>query len=485
MLKILDAEEMKLCDARTIEGGVPSRELMERAALSCVEIICSENFDLSHVTVVCGGGNNGGDGMAIASILYDRGIFVQVVFPFPDTSCTEETSYRLAVLREKSIPILTEPDFASSTLIVDALFGIGLKRAVEGELARIINSINESGVPVFAVDIPSGVASDSGKVMGCAVRAGLTAAISNLKRGHVFFPGSELSGKIRICNIGISDEFAKAPLLCVEDSDAVHLSSRPSHSNKGTFGRVLVVGGSVGMAGAAYLSALAAYRSGAGLCDIFCPEENRVIYQTLLPEAILTVYGEDFEETLGRALRSASSVVLGPGLGVSPLSRRIVEYVFENIRVPLVCDADALNIVAEYRIPYPEAVPIIVTPHPGEMARLCGVSVGEVTSDIQRICASYAKENKVICVLKDEHTVISDGEHNFVNLKGCSAMAKGGSGDVLTGIIAALLASAPEETPLMSAVYGVFLHARAGERAAEGHSLHRPLAREIADSVER
>ena len=246
----------------------------------------------------------------------------------------------------------------------------------------------------------------------------------------------------------------------------------------------VVIAGSEGMAGAAYLSALGAYRTGAGLVEVFTVGANRPIIQTLLPEAIVTVYGDgDLDEKLGASLARADAVVLGPGLGTGELSRRVVRRTLGEATSPLVIDADALNIIADEGLSLPRRESVAVTPHLGEMARLTASGVTGIAADLVGAARAFAEANGVTCVLKDAHTVIAGGDRTFVNLAGCSAMAKGGSGDVLTGIIAALAASGVEMTEACR--LGCHLHGRAGERAAAERGIHGVLARDIADAIRR
>ena len=489
MKKILTAEQMKRCDAYTIDVlGVPSRTLMQRAAQACEAAL--DGLDLSKVCVLCGAGNNGGDGMALADILSSRASDVTVIFCGDSSRCTPESEYRLQRLYDLNIKVVS-PDAArnvidDSTLIVDALFGVGISRPVEGEIAALIEEANGSAAPIVSVDVPSGLFADSGVIPGAVVRAARTVAIQNLKPCHVLYPAALNCGEVRVADIGIPDGIIAGSdsLFCITDDDLTAVALRAEYSNKGTFGRVLVIAGSEGMAGAAYLSALAAYRTGAGLVEVFTVASNRQIIQTLLPEAIVTVCGEDdLEDKLDPALARASSVVCGPGLGKSEISRRIVRRTLEAARVPLVLDADALNITAEEKLAIPRRADIAGTPHLGELSRLTAKSVAEIASDIVGTARRFAAERGVICVLKDAHTVIADGERTFVSLAGCSAMAKGGSGDVLTGIIAALAASGADMTS--AAALGCHLHGRAGEHAASEHGIHAVLAREIADAIKR
>ena len=489
MKKILTAEQMKRCDAFAIDSlGISSRTLMSRAAKACVDSL--DGFDLSRVCVICGAGNNGGDGMAIADILCARNVDVTVVFVGDEARCTPESAYRLERLRDLCVPVV---DFASAssvlqsaTTIVDALFGIGLTRPAAGESAQIIASANDSPAAIISVDVPSGLYADGGAIAGEAIRARRTVAIQNMKPCHVLYPAALNCGEVRVADIGIPDSVIECddPILFVTDDDISLIADRAEYSHKGTFGRVLVIAGCEGMAGAAYLCALAAYRSGAGLVEVFTVEANRGIIQTLLPEAIVTTYGDgDLNEKIEKSLSRSSAAVIGPGLGMSELSRRVTRLSLDFAACPLVIDADALNIIAKEKLALPRRADVAVTPHLAEMSRLADKPVSDIAADLVGAARRFAAENGVVCVLKDAHTVVCGGGRVFVNLAGCSAMAKGGSGDVLTGIIAALAASGVDMTT--AAALGCHLHGRAGERAAALHGLHGVLARDIANEVRR
>ncbi|GFI55881.1 bifunctional NAD(P)H-hydrate repair enzyme Nnr [Clostridiales bacterium] len=261
------------------------------------------------------------------------------------------------------------------------------------------------------------------------------------------------------------------------------IPKRKKDANKGTFGRVLVIGGSRGMCGAAYLCAKAAYRSGAGLVEIFTCEENRQPLQILLPEAIVTAYTGDVPEPalLHSALERASIVVIGPGLGQGNAARMLVRETFRKVQVPLICDADALNVCARESLAYPSDVPVIVTPHPGEFFRMTGQNIETIAADPQTSAAHYARENGVICVLKFARTVITDGNVLFVNMSGSPALSKGGSGDVLCGVIAGMLCSGL--SPVGAASIGVYVHGKAGEEAEAVYGEYSPLASEVCDRI--
>lgn len=275
--------------------------------------------------------------------------------------------------------------------------------------------------------------------------------------------------------------------ICVSEPPA--LPSRRQDSNKGTYGTVLVVGGAPGMAGAAYLSALAAYRSGAGLVRVFTCEENRVILQTLLPEAVLITYKSDephkIPAYLSTAADSASAVVIGPGLSLSDIARLQLETVLKVAASPLIIDADALNILSKnenlWELRACAASPVIITPHMGEMSRLTGKSIEELKASPESEAAAFAVFRGVVCVMKDAETTVSDGVRTYVNHSGCSGLSKGGSGDVLTGVIAALAA---QKMPAFDAsCLGVYLHGKAGKIASEKLSEYSLLARDIADAL--
>ena len=269
--------------------------------------------------------------------------------------------------------------------------------------------------------------------------------------------------------------------------DKLTLSKRPERSNKGDFGRVLCVCGSYGMAGASYLAALGAYRTGAGLVDIFAPEENRTILQTLIPEAVLTVYDESssYENKLLCALERCDSVVIGCGLGRTSLSLDILKTVLRNSTVPTVVDADALNLISEHPVLYKYLRGKIITPHMKEFSRLSGLSVEYILENTAASAQRFAANNSLVCVLKDHRTVVSDGsEKVYINQAGNSGMATGGSGDVLAGIIGALLAQSHLSlSSFDAAALGVYIHSRAGDRAAESRGEYSVMARDIAENI--
>jgi NAD(P)H-hydrate epimerase len=324
--------------------------------------------------------------------------------------------------------------------------------------------------------------------MGCAVKADLTIAIAYKKLGHLLYPGAEYNGKVALVDIGVYGAEHKTACFSYVEADVKRLPIRPNYSNKGTFGKVLIIAGSNNMAGAAYLAAIAAYRTGCGLVRIFTPKENRQILQTLIPEAILTTYdSNDFHMgALEEVIKWADVIDIGPGLGISKTSEIILEKVLEQSEVPLVIDADAINLLANnfYFLKNKKPENIIITPHLGEMSRLCGCDIQSIASDLIHFATDFAHKHKLICVLKDSRTIVADwSEKVYINQSGNNGMATAGSGDVLSGIIASLIAQSIE--PYESATLGVYLHGLAGDYAASQHGRMNMIARDIVSGLEK
>ncbi len=485
---LLNAEKMKRCDFDTIhKTGIPSMVLMERAALAVADEICNSGCDLRSVLVICGSGNNGGDGFAVGRILDERGIRVTLAFVGCESSMTEETALQKKICENCGMKICSNFMDHEYTVIVDAIFGIGLSRDIEGTYAEIIRWINEQSAYIVAADIPSGINADNGKVQGVAVKADLTVTFAYRKIGHILYPGAEYCGRIVRRDIGITTDSSGKDLrntFMYEPEDLYHIAARKAYSNKGTYGKVLMIAGSEGMSGAACLASRAAYRSGCGLVRVFTPECNRQIVQMQLPEAIVTSYDPAVFplKELEQALAWADVAAIGPGLGMSEISDQILAYVMQRWNGPLVIDADGLNLLSNTleRLETCSAK-VILTPHIGEMVRLTGDTKEEILDDILQSALRFSREYKVICVLKDARTVVSDGSELYINVSGNHGMAVGGSGDVLTGIISSLLAQ--KMTSFQAASFGVYLHGLAGDRARELHGAYGMLAGDIADQI--
>lgn len=490
MKYIVNSSEMKSCDKGTIEYyGVPSLVLMERAALSVAEEIERSISEDASILIVCGSGNNGGDGVAIGRLLFLKGYQVQIVFAGKEASASEETRQQLQIANRYQVPVsATIPD-NEYDVVVDALFGIGLCRDIEGHYYDLIGYMNKMSGFKVAVDIASGVNGDTGKVMGIAFQADLTVTFAFAKIGHLLYPGAEYTGTLKVKEIGIDEHGflgALPKVHALDKSDMDLLPERPAHSNKGTFGKVLVIAGTANMAGAACFSAKAAYRTGAGLVRVLTHQVNRTIVQSLVPEAILTTYEESTETEQKKILECidwASVIVIGPGLGQNHFSLLLVETVLKNAKVPCIVDADALNLIAKFHLDYNNGEnPIIITPHMGEMSRLCRQSIDVIKEDAIMMARAYAKEHQVVTVLKDARTVtaLPDGEV-YINTSGNSGMSTGGSGDVLTGVIAGLLC---QGCTLCQAAYtGVYLHGLAGDVMSEQLGEHSLMASDMIDGI--
>jgi len=468
---------MKLLDQNTsTHFKVPQLVLMEQAASVFVQELFMLEPNIKKGIVFCGKGNNGADGLAIARLLYQQGIDVEVCcikdLEADKPKCSEEFLVQEQICNAYQIPRRTDIDALlceQYDFVVDAIFGIGLSRNLSDFYIELIGKINQMPGVHVAVDIPSGIDADNGAVMGAAVECQYTITFSFEKVGQILWPGSDFCGKLICANMGITEEswLSKKPTFgYLEDADLKMLPKRPAHSNKGTYGRLLVVAGNVNMAGAAILCARGAYRSGCGLVKVYTREENRISLQTQVPEAVLCTYGSKLDkQDLIAQLKWADAVVLGPGLSMDANARAIVDIVLSNVTVPVIVDADALNIIAENtnRLLLPHT-DMIVTPHLGEMARLTDSTVSWIQSHILESALDFAKQYNVICVLKDFRTIIADAYGLcYINRTGNNGMATAGSGDVLSGIIGALVAGGLESEK--AAAFGVLLHGLAGDIA--------------------
>ena len=468
----VNAAQMKAADQYTIQKlEVPSLELMEHAAQACVQVLEDEKVDLSHVCVVCGSGNNGGDGFAIARILQNNRYSVETFCVGNPEHYTEETQEQMHRLQECGGKITYGmPQEDSYSVIIDAVFGVGLSRKVEGRYRQVIEQMNRMRGTKFAVDIPSGLSATTGCILGCAFKADYTVTFQLKKIGLELSQGRTMAGRVIVPDIGISTDS-----IC-EDQEIVRtagkdiyrkmLPDRPEDSNKGTYGRLLVIAGSKGMAGAAYLNAHAAYMTGAGLVRIYTSSDNREILQTLLPEAIITTYEEYNKEELLSLLTWADSVCIGSGLGMSRLSEKILKTVIEYVKVPCLIDADGLNLLAENKNYLNQMAErrFVITPHMKEMSRLTGTPVEELKADRIQILKDFISRYRITCVLKDSRTLIASEEKGIrMNLTGNSAMAKAGSGDVLAGVISGWMVQGKEAED--AAELGTYIHGLSGDLA--------------------
>lgn len=487
MKYLLTGREMKNWEKKAMEKyKVPSLLLMERAAQAVVRELLGGGYDLHKVLVVCGTGNNGGDGLAVARMLKVRNIAAEVCLLGEEDRMTAETKAQLEMYQAIFGKMVTSPNCGEYTVIVDALLGIGCNRDVTGIFEEMIEGINASKTPVVSVDVPSGISADTGKVCKTAVKADATVTFFTEKLGMMLYPGRDFCGRILVEDLELPfDVTEECKIMTYDEGDLKRLPVRSNHSHKGTFGRVLVVAGSPRIAGAAYLAAAAAYRMGAGLVKIYTTKENQVALQTLLPEALLEIYNPAnvSKVQLAQALSWADVVVVGPGLGTDWIAEHILKYVIYDSSVPVVVDADGINILAKHKEWIcDKKAEMILTPHVLEMARLIEGEKTEVLEDEIKIAQEFVENYPVTLVLKDSRTVVAkENEKVYLNTSGNSGMATGGSGDVLAGIIGGLLAQRME--PGEAARLGVYLHGKAGDAAASLKGAYGMTARDILDGM--
>ena len=487
MIYLPTGEQMRRADLYTIEEiGVPSMVLMERAALEVVRCMEEEQLDFRRVLVICGSGNNGGDGYAIARLLHLKGHDVTIFFAGNSQKRSEENAQQAKIAAHYEIPVITNLDTEEYSVIIDALFGTGLKREVTGHYREILCSVNQMTGKKVAVDLPSGIHDTTGARMGIAFCADLTVAIAFPKRGLFLQEGNVCAGKILTGDISISSEtFSEGTVTFGYEKQDLFLGfpKRKKNSHKGSYGKVLMIAGSKGMSGAAYLSAKAAYAVGAGLVQIYTHEENRVILQQLLPEAIITTYDTFDSEQLEKLIQWADLIGIGCGLGKSDTAERVMQYTLKRALVPCVVDADGINILSKHMEWIEETNALIVlTPHMKEMSRMLQCSVRELIEQRMEKLHAFVERYKVVCVLKDARTLVAKEHRNtYLNLSGNAAMAKAGSGDVLAGVIVGILAQQCE--PYTSACLGVFLHGLAGDMARDKKGAYSVLASDLVAEI--
>lgn len=491
MKEVVTAAEMKSIDSYTIHKlGIPSIVLMERAALAAAEHIKNNILKSDRILCVCGGGNNGGDSAAVARILFSQGYQAAFYMAAEQEKWTEETKKQILIARNIGVPEYNELDLVHIKVVVDGFFGIGLLSSVRPPYDGYIEKINQWRAEkperrVWAVDIPSGIDSDRGQVMGCAVKADATVTFGFKKRGMILYPGRELTGTCYVADIGFPDVSVKnnpPEAFTYHVQDFKQLPCRKNDSNKGSYGKILIIGGRRNMSGAPFFAGMGAYCTGAGLVRILTDEANRVILQTQLPQALISVWEETDVPELEALTDWADSLAAGPGIGTDgKMAERMAE-VLKRVQKPLVLDADALNLLAGHREWY-DLLPknTIITPHMGEMSRLTGAPIEAIKKDRPGWACKMASEHGLICVLKDSSTVVSDGRRVYLNESGNQGMATGGSGDVLTGIIAALTAGGM--TAFEAACMGVYLHGCGGDEASARYSARGMTAMELAEGL--
>ena len=507
-MKIVTATQMQALDRRTItEARVPGLTLMERAGSGTADFIRNRfgPLDGKRVTIVCGKGNNGGDGLVVARLLRQRRARVTVLLlaPAAELSRDAKAMYRrwLRVGGASATKSFRSPDqaealLAESELIVDALLGTGLSTPVTGPYRETIRLMNEAGGPIVSVDMPSGIRADDGALLGCAVRASATVTFGLPKLGLYVGAGIDHAGVIHVVDIGIPaayvDEVDGRTFLITEDFVKTALPPRTASSHKGTYGHAGILAGSVGKTGAAALAAKAALRIGAGLVTVGVPASVNDVLEAKLLEAMTVPLPDTKARTLGRAgfdrilgfIQARTAVAIGPGLSTNPETVEVVQSLMKHLDRPSVLDADALNALASRASLLTECkTPPILTPHPGEMARLeAGATSQSINADRLGTARRFARERGVFVVLKGARTVVARPDGLLmVCPTGNPGMATAGTGDVLTGMLVGLLAQGvPSWEAACAATY---LHGAAGDLAADRLGFAGMIAGDLIEQI--
>ena len=514
---LIDSNTAKEIDSYTSNViGIPSLVLMERAALEVTNVLVDTTTKQDRIIGICGSGNNGGDGIAIIRQLFVKGYQVAICFIGEEEKATYETRQQIDFAKKLGISFVSTQAIYEYNIIIDAIFGIGLSRPIEGDYARIIQQINDdrldNGKKVIAIDVPSGIHSDTGKVMNVAIKADITVTFGYRKLGLVLYPGTEYAGEVSVKDIGFplvaleeafrSRQNEKATYFTYHNEDLGLLPFRPAYSNKGTFGKVLVVAGSEHMCGAAYFAAKAAYRTGAGLVYILTVKENKPIIQNLLPEAIILVNSEDIYTNSHKMKKllvdiyDMDAIIIGSGLNIDELSKKTLSLVLEHTKAPTIVDADGINIITQM-LPgneengnyfnrlkrLDELLPrdTILTPHMKEFSRLLDVNIKALLDSIIDTVSDCAHKSNLIFVVKDARTTVAKNEKCYINSSGNNGMATAGSGDVLTGIIAGLIAQGVSSYD--ASCLGVYIHGLAGDYMAKKLGSYSLIASDIIDGL--
>ena len=521
-MKVVTATEMRNIDKDTIEGiGIPAIVLMETAGSEIVKKIVNYYPNAHRIGIFVGKGNNGGDGLVIARQLAHSGREVYIFLVSPQDSFTEEAYINLEISKnlglhiEEILTVDTPSDMlaknpsqkggihsniSSCDLIVDAILGTGLQGDVRPHFSNVINTINDLSVPILAVDLPSGLDADTGIPLGACIQADRTVTIGLPKRGLLVHPGAELTGELDVVDIGFPHQVIETQGIKVnwvtEKKASKWLPQRPPASYKGSYGRVLVVAGSTGMTGAAALASEAALRTGAGLVTLAIPESLNPILEQKLSEVMTLPLPETREGSfnvssvtsiLEYAEKNKSVLAIGPGLSQHPetvgfIHRLIQENRRQELDLRIVIDADGLNALAQEKdLFHLLDEKTVLTPHPGEMSRLIDIPVSKLEADRIRTSEEFAKEYGVTLVLKGAPTVTSDPNNTWINSTGNAGMATAGMGDVLTGVIAGLIAQ--NISCEMAAPLGVYLHGLAGDIVAEQKGMHGLIASDVLNAL--
>jgi len=516
-MKVLTSEQMREIDRLTSDQtGVPSLILMENAAFNLFLALQDRFEDLAaeEILILCGKGNNGGDGMALARQLLQRGIYPDLVLLSKRESISRDAAVNLEILTRSGFPVFEIPDleswseFSSNldryTVIVDALLGTGITQPLSGFYAEVVQDLNQADAFVLAVDIPSGLISDSPTVDGPLVWADATVTFTAPKLAHVLSHNIEAIGALSVVPIGTPPSLLDRPEFRIEVLEetrvAEYLPARPASSHKGTYGHAVIIGGSRGKSGAAALGAQAALRSGAGLVTAASPISAQALIAGSRPEVMTEAFAETEKGAFAAAavdavlefLRDKSAAGIGPGITTRPEAREFIRNVVEHSPVPLVIDADGLNAFEGCvdRLKNQSGLPLVLTPHPGEFSRLCGSPAKAILEDPLPAATRFSADHGVWLILKMFRNIIAlpDGSV-FISPRGNPGMATAGMGDVLTGILTGVLAQhlaagvADAGTVTRAVCLGVYLHGLAADLAAEKKGWESLIAGDLFEAL--
>ena len=485
--KILNVSQTRASDSYSIKkNSISSLALMENAALSFLKALKKQDIASKKIIVLCGAGNNGGDGFAVCRLLRNQGISARAVLvKFRETlskDC-ELNKNRLeeVTILEASSPL---PDFSPFDIIIDAIFGSGINSPVKGFVARLIEAVNHSGKIIYSIDVPSGLLCDAISESECIVKATLVISFQRPKLSFFFPENSAYIENWEVVDIGLNEAFIQeqeSTYFILDEELERYVKPRHRQSHKGTYGHALLMAGAYGKMGAAILSAKACLRSGVGLLTTNVPKCGYEIIQIAVPESMCLT--DEHQSILTRVpdLKAYDSIGIGPGIGKAALTVKMLKNLLEQKGPPLVLDADALNIIAENKALL-KLLPnnTILTPHIKEFDRLVGTS--QSTPERLKKQQTFSKKHQCIIVLKDAYSCISSPEGKlYFNTSGNQGMATGGSGDVLTGIITGLLAQQYE--PLSAAMIGVYFHGKAGDQVVKHRSYSSLIASDIIEHL--
>lgn len=476
-MKIATVDIMRKLDSYCInELGIPGIVLMENAALKVIKNIDTSTYN--SFCVVCTKGNNGGDGFAVARHLYNLGKKVDIFLIGNESNMSSDCTVNYEILKKLGINIMIVNSLEQienirnslkfSDMTIDAIFGTGLSRDVEGLYGEVVKCINEYSKYTLSIDIPSGISGNSGKVLKNAVKADKTVSFQLYKRGFLNYDAGNFIGDLVIEDIGIPDkviEKYKSNEFLIDNylmKNMIH--KRNKYSHKGNFGRVLIAAGSKGFSGAAYISTQSAVMSGAGLVTLGCRENIQDIMNTKLTEA-MTFRLED-NSKLEEFIEKCDAIGIGPGMGNNEFTFDILKKVIEKARNTVVIDADAINVLSgKLDILKHKKCNVVMTPHLGEMSRVTGLDIDYIEKNRIEVSKKFARENDVVLLLKGYNTIITDGQMVAVNSTGNSAMASGGMGDCLTGMITSFVAQ--KYSAFKAACIGAYIHGLCGDRLSE------------------